>query len=159
MSSKRVRSSLGEMPEVPSGVQEMSRKRSAEPGPLPEQVRERKKVCWGILTSQERASSNRGNGRSWQHFRLQTPVSRHHFRHGTADHCREVEALVAAASHDRLLPRFELAPTEFAGLHQGRLLALRTLLAQIRNLIGQSRLKLLPLLPLPTLLTDYLEHV
>ncbi|XP_056265494.1 ankyrin repeat and SOCS box protein 5b isoform X1 [Pseudoliparis swirei] len=52
MSSKRVRSSLGKMPEVPSGVQEMSRKRSAEPGPLPEQVRERKKVCWGILTSQ-----------------------------------------------------------------------------------------------------------
>lgn len=29
---------------------------------------------------------------------------------------------------------------------------------QIRNLIGRSRLKQLPLLPLPPLLTDYLEH-
>lgn len=30
---------------------------------------------------------------------------------------------------------------------------------QIRNLIGQSRLMLLPLLPLPSLLTHYLEHI
>ncbi|KAF7652431.1 hypothetical protein LDENG_00097140 [Lucifuga dentata] len=29
----------------------------------------------------------------------------------------------------------------------------------IRNLIGRSRLKLLPLLPLPSLLTDYLQHM
>ncbi|XP_031723003.1 ankyrin repeat and SOCS box protein 5b isoform X3 [Anarrhichthys ocellatus] len=40
------------MPEVPTGAPEMSRKRIAEPGPLPEQVQERKKACWGILTSQ-----------------------------------------------------------------------------------------------------------
>ncbi|XP_031151251.1 ankyrin repeat and SOCS box protein 5b isoform X1 [Sander lucioperca] len=40
------------MPEVPSGAPEMSRKRGAEPGPLAEHVLERKKACWGILTSQ-----------------------------------------------------------------------------------------------------------
>ncbi|XP_040043291.1 ankyrin repeat and SOCS box protein 5b [Gasterosteus aculeatus] len=40
------------MPEVPSAAPEMSRKRSADPGPLPEQVPERKKACWGIMTSQ-----------------------------------------------------------------------------------------------------------
>ncbi|KAM3624341.1 uncharacterized protein V6R79_022199 [Siganus canaliculatus] len=40
------------MPEGPSGAPEMSRKRGAEPGPAPEQVPERKKACWGILTSQ-----------------------------------------------------------------------------------------------------------
>ncbi|XP_037328173.1 ankyrin repeat and SOCS box protein 5b [Pungitius pungitius] len=40
------------MPEVPPAAPEMSRKRSAEPGPLAEQVPERKKACWGIMTSQ-----------------------------------------------------------------------------------------------------------
>ncbi|KAF3851778.1 hypothetical protein F7725_005133 [Dissostichus mawsoni] len=82
MRGKRVRFSLWIMPEVPSGAAEMSRKRVAEPGPLPENVPERKKACWGILTSQG----------SW------------------ADR----SPLHEAAS-------------------QGRLLALRTLLAQARN--------------------------
>lgn len=44
----------GNMPEVPRGAPQMSRKRGAEPGPLPEHVAERKKACWGILTSQGR---------------------------------------------------------------------------------------------------------
>ncbi|XP_034080414.1 ankyrin repeat and SOCS box protein 5b [Gymnodraco acuticeps] len=52
MRVKRVRFSLWIVPEVPSGAAEMSRKRVAEPGPLPENVPERKKACWGILTSQ-----------------------------------------------------------------------------------------------------------
>nr|XP_019939442.1 PREDICTED: ankyrin repeat and SOCS box protein 5-like [Paralichthys olivaceus] len=49
MSSERVRT---DMPEVPSGAPEVSRKRAAESGPLPEHSPERKKACWGILTSQ-----------------------------------------------------------------------------------------------------------
>ncbi|XP_049426522.1 ankyrin repeat and SOCS box protein 5b [Epinephelus fuscoguttatus] len=52
LSCERVRSGRGSMPEVPTRAPEMSRKRGAEPGPLPEHVPERKKACWGILTSQ-----------------------------------------------------------------------------------------------------------
>ncbi|XP_071383015.1 ankyrin repeat and SOCS box protein 5b isoform X1 [Centroberyx affinis] len=40
------------MPEVPSKAPDLSRKRGAESGPLPEHGPERKKACWGILTSQ-----------------------------------------------------------------------------------------------------------
>ncbi|KAM3864515.1 LOW QUALITY PROTEIN: ankyrin repeat and SOCS box protein 5b [Diretmus argenteus] len=40
------------MPEVPSKAPDRSRKRCAELGPIPEQAPERKKACWGILTSQ-----------------------------------------------------------------------------------------------------------
>uniref|UniRef100_UPI0037E769F8 ankyrin repeat and SOCS box protein 5-like n=1 Tax=Semicossyphus pulcher TaxID=241346 RepID=UPI0037E769F8 len=40
------------MPDVPAGAPEVSRKRGAEPGPPPELVPERKRACWGILTSQ-----------------------------------------------------------------------------------------------------------
>ena len=43
------------MPEVPTAAPEVSRKRGAQPGPLPEHVPERKKACWGILTSQGRS--------------------------------------------------------------------------------------------------------
>ncbi|XP_029364959.1 ankyrin repeat and SOCS box protein 5-like [Echeneis naucrates] len=40
------------MPEVPLGAPEVSRKRSAGPGPIPDLGPERKRACWGILTSQ-----------------------------------------------------------------------------------------------------------
>ncbi|XP_034045010.1 ankyrin repeat and SOCS box protein 5-like isoform X2 [Thalassophryne amazonica] len=40
------------MAEVPSGPSQVSRKRGTEAGELPEHVPERKKACWGILTSQ-----------------------------------------------------------------------------------------------------------
>ncbi|XP_026214537.1 ankyrin repeat and SOCS box protein 5b [Anabas testudineus] len=40
------------MPEVPAGAPMESRKRGALPGLLPEQGPEKKKSCWGILTSQ-----------------------------------------------------------------------------------------------------------
>lgn len=36
----------------PCGAPEVSRKRGAEPGLLPRHVSERKRACWGILTSQ-----------------------------------------------------------------------------------------------------------
>ncbi|KAK2815521.1 hypothetical protein Q5P01_025988 [Channa striata] len=40
------------MPQGRSGAAEVSRKRGAEPAALPQQVPERKRACWGILTSQ-----------------------------------------------------------------------------------------------------------
>lgn len=40
------------MPEVPPGASAVSRKRSAEPGEASGAEREKKKHCWGILTSQ-----------------------------------------------------------------------------------------------------------
>lgn len=57
LNGKRVRFSPQKMPEVPSGAAEVSRKRGAEPGALPEHVPERKKACWGILISQGRCST------------------------------------------------------------------------------------------------------
>ncbi|XP_035492955.2 ankyrin repeat and SOCS box protein 5 isoform X2 [Scophthalmus maximus] len=44
--------SRGNMPDVPPGAPEVSRKRGAGSGPPPEHGPERKKACWGILTSQ-----------------------------------------------------------------------------------------------------------
>ncbi|XP_005951249.1 ankyrin repeat and SOCS box protein 5 isoform X1 [Haplochromis burtoni] len=46
-----VRSSRNMLP-GPCGATEVSRKRGAEPGLLPRHVSERKRACWGILTSQ-----------------------------------------------------------------------------------------------------------
>ncbi|XP_075947214.1 ankyrin repeat and SOCS box protein 5b isoform X2 [Anarhichas minor] len=260
------------MPEVPTGAPEMSRKRIAEPGPLPEQVQERKKACWGILTSQgswadrsplhEAASQGRLLG-------LRTLLAQgYHTNIVTIDHVTPlheaclsghvacVRALINAGANvnattiDGVTPLYnccasgsvgcvelllqngahthtphthfpsalheackrganvnvgrggdsplhatvrqdsadqvsvlldyganvnirdgndqrpvELAPA--GGKTQQLLLTFegcpRSLYQlcrlQIRNLIGRSRLKLLPLLPLPTLLTDYLEHI
>ncbi|XP_030580396.1 ankyrin repeat and SOCS box protein 5-like isoform X1 [Archocentrus centrarchus] len=62
---------------------------------------------------------------------------------------RPVELAPPGGKTQQLLLAFEVSPRSLCQLCRLR----------IRNLIGRSRLKLLPLLPLPALLTHYLEHI
>ncbi|XP_045898110.1 ankyrin repeat and SOCS box protein 5-like [Micropterus dolomieu] len=61
---------------------------------------------------------------------------------------RPVELAPPGGKTQQLLLTFEVSPRSLCQLCR----------LQIRNLIGRSRLTLLPLLPLPSLLTQYLEH-
>lgn len=62
---------------------------------------------------------------------------------------RPVELAPPGGKTQQLLLAFEGSPRSLCQLCR----------LHIRNLIGRSRLKLLPLLPLPALLTHYLEHI
>ncbi|KAM7008717.1 ankyrin repeat and SOCS box protein 5-like [Tautogolabrus adspersus] len=61
---------------------------------------------------------------------------------------RAVELASSGGQTQQLLQSFEVSPRTLCQLCR----------LQIRSLIGRSRLKLLPVLPLPPLLTDYLDH-
>ncbi|XP_044202703.1 ankyrin repeat and SOCS box protein 5-like isoform X1 [Thunnus albacares] len=61
---------------------------------------------------------------------------------------RPVDLAPPGGKTQQLLMLFEVSPRSLSQLCR----------LQIRNLLGRSRLKLLPLLPLPSLLTYYLEH-
>ncbi|KAM4595595.1 ankyrin repeat and SOCS box protein 5b [Fundulus diaphanus] len=62
---------------------------------------------------------------------------------------RPVDLAPPGGKTHQLLVAFEVSPRSLCQLCRLR----------IRNVIGRARLKLLPLLPLPSLLTQYLEHI
>ncbi|KAI3352430.1 hypothetical protein L3Q82_005192 [Scortum barcoo] len=229
------------MPDVPSAAPEVSRKRGADPGPLPEHAPGRKKACWGILTSQgwliELQSFLKGPGQiaplsmkqplradclpctlhsagtgnsqcvesllshgadpDYEVSHLGSPLYMSCLHQHTAcskillhrgasvnvgrgrdsplhaavrqdcadqvsvlldygadvnmrdsNNQRAVELAPPGGKTQQLLLTFEVSPRSLCQLCR----------LQIRNLIGRSRLSLLPLLPLPSLLTHYLEH-